>query len=1194
MGTGIQHNRDSSALRNAFQLVGIGVAYFLIHHLAFLFPDAEKVLMAIWPAAGVGLAALLLSSRRLWPAIAVVLFVSGHLSDLIAGRPFLASLGFMAANVLESLGCAWLILRTCGDRPTFRRVREVVALLAAAAFVNAATSLLGASAARLASVASFWTFCETWWISDGLGILLVTPAIIVWVGGPTPSAGRRWPATVEACAFLVLWCAVAWQSFGGKGIPAPHLPYLLVALLAWSALRFGMKGTTFALVLLAVITVTSSTVRQGPLLWGGEDPTHRLLLAQLFIWVVTVVGLLLATSYTEAKSAERSAREDQARVRALGDNLPDGMIYQVVRELNGTMRFVYVSAGVERLHGFSAEVALRDPRTLYDSIFEEDRATVAAAEEVSARDMSTLDLTVRSRRRDGQLCWMRISSSPRRLADGRILWDGIQRDITENRRSENEARRQAMLLEAQLNASIEGVLVVDSDGNKILQNKRCIELWKIPAHIAENQDDRLQVDFVKNSIKDPEAFLRQIAHLYTHPNESSRDEVEFKDGTVLDRYSAPILGRDGTLIGRIWTFRDITQHKQTEARLRRYELLAHHSNDIVIFIRRNDGRILEANVAAQHAYGYSHEELLSLTVRDLRTLSVRGLAEEQMAEAESRGLRFETIHQRKDGTTFPAEVSSGGAIIDGTRTLVSVIRDITERKQAEEALRESEEKFAKAFHDAPVMVAITDIASRVYVDVNEESLRISGYTRNEVIGHTAADLGWIPVKDRDNLVRELQRHGRVVGLEMTFRTKDGRRLEGLVNAEQLMLGKRACLLTVTTDMTERKRNEQERANLQEQLAHAQKMESVGRLAGGVAHDFNNMLGVILGHVELALEEVDSEDPLRDRLGEIQKAAQRSADLTRQLLAFARKQTIVPKVLDLNGSVGSLLKMLQRLVGENIKLDWQPGTNLWPILIDPSQVDQILANLCVNARDAIADLGTITIRTQNITSEDLCAEHTEAAPGEYVRLTVSDDGCGMDKQTLERIFEPYFTTKGIGRGTGLGLATVFGAVKQSNGLIHVTSEPHKGSTFSISLPRHLDDDDRMLREITPVADVRRKATILLVEDESAFLSLTAKMLERLGHTVLVAPTPQEAIRLAQVHAGEIGLLITDVVMPEMDGPELASRLVHICPALKRLFMSGYTDDLIARHGMLEEGVQFIQKPFSSQTLSAKVQEVLAGK
>jgi PAS domain S-box-containing protein len=594
-------------------------------------------------------------------------------------------------------------------------------------------------------------------------------------------------------------------------------------------------------------------------------------------------------------------------------------------------------------------------------------------------------------------------------------------------------------------------------------------LWKIPAHIVENQDDRQQVDFVKNSTKDPEAFVRQVVYLYTHPNESSRDEVEFKDGAVLDRYSAPIVGRDGTLIGRIWTFRDITQYKQNEARLRRYELLARHSQDIVLFVRRDDGRILEANAAAHRAYGYSHDEMLSLAIRDLRVPSVRGLAEAQMAEAEARGLRFEAIHQRKDGTTFPAEVSSGGAIIDGTRTLVSVIRDITERK----------------------------------------------------------------------------------------------------------------------------RNEQERANLQQQLAHAQKMESVGRLAGGVAHDFNNMLGVILGHAELALEEVDSEDPLHDLLREIQKAAQRSADLTRQLLVFARKQTIVPKVLGLNETVGSLLKMLQRLVGENIKLDWQPGANLWPIQIDPSQVDQILANLCVNARDAITDLGTITIKTQNITSDDLGAEHVIAARGEYVRLTVSDDGCGMDKQTLEGIFEPYFTTKGIGRGTGLGLATVFGAVKQSNGLIHVTSEPHKGSTFSICLPRHLGDDERLQHPVMPDAAVRGKATILLVEDESAFLSLTARMLERLGHTVLAASTPQEAIRLAELHAGEIGLLITDVVMPEMNGPELASRLVLLYPGLKRLFMSGYTDDLIAHHGVLDEGVQFIQKPFSSQTLSAKVQEVLAG-
>ncbi|MCG2749299.1 MAG: PAS domain-containing protein [Desulfobulbaceae bacterium] len=387
----------------------------------------------------------------------------------------------------------------------------------------------------------------------------------------------------------------------------------------------------------------------------------------------------------------------------------------------------------------------------------------------------------------------------------------------------------------------------------------------------------------------------------------------------------------------------------------------------------------------------------------------------------------------------------------------------------------------------------------------------------------------------------------------------------------------------------------ERLSLESQLHQAQKMESVGRLAGGVAHDFNNMLGVIIGHAELALDGMDPTQPLFTRLQEILKAALRSADLTRQLLAFARKQTVAPKALDLNEAVEGMLKMLRRLIGEDINLVWLPDSDLWQIKIDPSQIDQILANLCVNARDAITGVGKVTIETHTVTfDEAYCADHAEFQPGDFVMLAVSDDGQGMDKETLDKIFEPFFTTKGIGKGTGLGLATVYGVVKQNNGFINVYSEPGQGSIFKIYLPRHASKTGQMRKESPAAPDAQGDETILLVEDEAAILRITRFMLENLGYRVLAASTPKEAIRLAKEHAGEINLLLTDVVMPDMNGRDLAKMLISLYPGLKSLFMSGYTSNVIAQQGVLDDGINFIQKPFSRQDLAAKVREALEGK
>jgi len=429
-------------------------------------------------------------------------------------------------------------------------------------------------------------------------------------------------------------------------------------------------------------------------------------------------------------------------------------------------------------------------------------------------------------------------------------------------------------------------------------------------------------------------------------------------------------------------------------------------------------------------------------------------------------------------------------------------------------------------------------------------------------------------------------------VEIRYVKRDGTELPVENTGALVTYEGKPAILAVVRDITARKRAEEEKAALEAQLQQAQKMELVGRLAGGVAHDFNNMLGVILGHAEVALGRVGPDQPLHGHLAEIRKAAERSADLTRQLLAFARKQTIAPKVLDLNETVEGMLKMLRRLIGEDIDLTWQPEAGLWPVRVDPSQLDQILANLCLNARDAIADVGKMTIETAtSVFDADYCAAHAGFVPGEYVRLAVSDDGCGMDKETLAHVFEPFFTTKRVGMGTGLGLAMVYGIVKQNNGFINAYSEPGHGTTFSIYLPRHAGKAEQARSEDAAEPLVRGHETILLVEDERAILEMTKEMLELHGYVVLAAGTPGAAIRMAREHHGEIHLLMTDVVMPEMNGRDLAKNLLSIYPHLKRLFTSGYTANLIAHRGVLDDGVHFLEKPFSMKGLAAKVRQAL---
>ena len=518
--------------------------------------------------------------------------------------------------------------------------------------------------------------------------------------------------------------------------------------------------------------------------------------------------------------------------------------------------------------------------------------------------------------------------------------------------------------------------------------------------------------------------------------------------------------------------------------------------------------------------------------------------------------------------------------------------DISERKHVEEALRESETRFRVLADGAPVVLFVSDVDGGNRF-VNRTYCEYFGVTPDEAVGGK-----WQPLLHPDDArdyvasfltaVRERAPFREVARVRR--RAGEWRWADVVSEPRISPAGEYLGHVGVVVDITDRKLAEDERTRLQNQLLHAEKMELVGRLAGGVAHDFNNMLAVILGRVELAVTHAGSAE-VRDDLLEIRDAAQRSAELVRQLLAFARKQPILPRLLDLNEAVDAIVAMIRRLIGENIQLRWQPVPELWRVMMDPTQIDRIITNLCINARDAIVDLGTISIEVSNVTvTDDASAKHAGWSPGEYVRLAVRDDGRGMNQETQAHLFEPFFTTKGVGKGTGLGLSTIHGIVEQNQGFIHVVSEPGSGTTFEIYLPRSVDDPQQTA---APAERRVRRATetILLVEDERALLTIAKRMLEEWGYTVLATSSPKEALRVAGEHSGAIHLLLTDVVMPEMNGPDLAKALRSRFPGLKELFMSGYTAGVFADRDMVDEDASFIAKPFSGEALAAKVRALL---
>lgn len=634
---------------------------------------------------------------------------------------------------------------------------------------------------------------------------------------------------------------------------------------------------------------------------------------------------------------------------------------------------------------------------------------------------------------------------------------------------------------------------------------------------------------------------------------------------------------------------DITERLRIEKALGKSEILFkkifEDHGAVKLIIDPDSGRIIDANKAATYFYGWSCEQLRRMTIQEINILPPAEV-EEMMERAMAGGQdEFEFRHRRADGSVRNVVVYSSNIKLEGRNVLHSIIHDVTKRKQAEA----ERERLLAAIEQAGEAICITDVQGAIEY-ANPAFERITGYNREELLGQNPRILK--SGRQDGGFYHELWQtisSGRTWKGRLINKRKDG------------VLFTEAATISPVTDETGRivnyaavKRDITEYLQLTEQFQQLQKLESVGRLAGGVTHDYNNMLTVILGYTEIALTKVGSNESLRADLKEVLQASRRSRDLTRQLLAFARKQTIAPRELDLRETVGGMITMLCRLVGENIELVWTPAPDLKQVEMDPAQFDQILVNLVVNARDAIIGAGKITIAAANVAVDEAhCSTYPGVPPGEYVLLTVSDTGSGMDQETRKYIFEPFFTTKDIGCGNGLGLPTVYGIVHQNRGFIDAYSEPDQGSIFRIYLPCFTGETARFRQDRVDGALTSRRETLMIVDDEPAILKVGQQMLERLGYRVVAAFTPGDALRLAEEHCERIDLLVTDVVMPQMHGNTLARLMKSRHPHLKVLFMSGYTTNTIVHRGEPGHGIHFIEKPFRLEDLAMKVREALKG-
>ncbi len=1284
-----------------------------------------------WPPVGIALGVVLLCGPRVWPGMVVAAF----LEPWLAGFPLSRSLGSSSGLILEVLGSAW-VLRQLGFRNSLERVRDVLYFAGVAVLGG---SLLGAALntsyqvlVGMRPASDFLRYCFTCYRGDALAFLLITPVVLTWGSDLRFTWLRRRPtealSLLATVLLLSLYVAGAFPSVFYPNFPMRNI---LLPLLIWAALRFGPAGSA-ATVLLIVGIVSQGRWLYTPAGEAGEIVTNRLAL----LWGYSLFGALMAMVL-----AAVARQQERARTQA-----------DLIREANLALtRSLDVRAVLNTLLGYAEQLVPYDTANVM--LLEGDELVVSAGRHYSeqvqqailGRRFSLADLPMWDAVRDGKPVlvhdtraeprWITMQGTeyvrnwlavPIKAGDEVIGLYAF--DKAEPLFYNEEHARLAESLSAQAAVAIE--------------NARLYQQRKQAEEALRHSEERFSKAFyshpnpmVLSRLKDGrlidcnESFLRFFGYLreealglpawdfYVHPAdrdrlaEHIRKEQRFRDQelqmriksgeirTVLASAELIQIAGEQCVLGVI---RDITQRRKAEQALwaseERFVKGFRTSPALMVILSLPDLCVADINDSMLRVIGFSREEVLGRTgdelgtdvdpvardrLRDLlqreghvssvgyalrarsgelkhillsaeiidfvgvphalvvgldvteqRRLEERfqkafqaspaamaissvdegrytdvnqafckmmGLTREELlghtpdelgltTDPQRRAAFYSELRQKGQvvGAPFSMRARSGrvisgllsAEIIDlaGKPHILFVGLDLTEQQRLEE-------QFRKAFRSNPMAMAISTLSDGRYVDVNDGYLHMLGYTREEVIGHTIFELNvWAEPEKRPELLELLRTQGRVENYEIALRAKSGEAKPGLLSADTMDLGGVPHLLSAVLDLTEYRK-------LEEQFRQSQKMEAIGRLAGGVAHDFNNLLMVMIGRADLLMVKLKEGDSALKSVEEIQKAAWRASSLTRQLLAFSRKQRLQPKVLNLNASVADMEKMLRRLIGADVRMVVETHPALGNIKADPGGIEQVLMNLCVNARDAMPRGGTLTIYTANAEFDvPFPLRHGTLAPGRYVLLSVSDTGVGMDLATQARIFEPFFTTKEAGKGTGLGLSTVYGIVQQSGGTISVYSEPGRGTSFKIYFPLVEEAAERAAdAAAAPLA--RGSETVLVVEDEDAVRSIACEYLAVAGYTVLEARNAAEALELCRQRNGPVHLLLTDVILPGISGRELAERLRPQQPKMGVLFLSGYSSDVVTGQGLLPVGSLLLEKPFRLSDFASKVRLAL---